>query len=886
MQWTGLNELREKYLSFFEGKGHLRLDSFPLVPKDDPSLLLINSGMAPMKKWFLAQEEPPRHRVTTCQKCIRTPDIERVGITARHGTFFEMLGNFSFQDYFKEEVIPWAWEFLTSDEWMAIPKDRLHISVYEEDDEAYDIWTKKVGIAPDHMVRLGKEDNFWEHGSGPCGPCSEIYFDRGPEYGCGKPTCGVGCDCDRYMEIWNLVFSQFDADGKGHYERLARPNIDTGMGLERLACVMQGVGNLFEVDTVQSVLHHVEHIAGKTYGANAKDDISIRVITDHIRSCTFMVSDGILPSNEGRGYVLRRLLRRAARHGRMLGIRRPFLVELVETVIQSSESAYPELREHDAYIKKVIGTEEANFARTIDAGMTILNNMIDGLEKAHEHLLKGLDVFKLNDTFGFPLDLTKEIAAEQGIDIDEEGFHTEMKKQKERARAERLKKNISGWSEDLFGSLNTEPTVFTGYETLNDTGVVVALSDEETLTDAIATDEQAKEDVLVVLDKTPFYAEMGGQVADHGVLTSADCSLRVLDVKKTPKGYYVHTCVLESGIVKVGDHLTAKVDKEYRMAVCRNHTATHLLQAALREVLGDHVHQAGSYQDGEITHFDFTHFSAVTADELARVEKIVNDRIFDAMDVTVKEMPIDEAKKLGAMALFGEKYGKVVRVVDIEGWSTEFCGGTHVRNTAQIGCFKIVSESSVAAGIRRIEAVTGKNLLLRANKQETMLHTVAAALKANNVAGLPARAEAVMAESKAMSKELDDMKAKIAASKVTSLFDDAEEVGGVKIASAYFTGTSGDTLRGMCDTVRDKAVNPVVAVLVGKAEDKITMAVTVNKMAQEKGLKAGVLVKEISAIAGGKGGGKPDFAMAGLKDETKIDEALAAVKGIVEKQLG
>ena len=658
------------------------------------------------------------------------------------------------------------------------------------------------------------------------------------------------------------------------------------MGLERLACVMQGVGNLFEVDTVQSVLHHVEHIAGKTYGADAKDDISIRVITDHIRSCTFMVSDGILPSNEGRGYVLRRLLRRAARHGRMLGIRRPFLVELAETVIQSSESAYPELREHDAYIKKVIGTEEANFARTIDAGMTILNNMIDGLEKAHEHLLKGLDVFKLNDTFGFPLDLTKEIAAEQGIDIDEEGFHTEMKKQKERARAERLKKNISGWSEDLFGSLNTEPTVFTGYETLNDTGVVVALSDEETLTDAIATDEQAKEDVLVVLDKTPFYAEMGGQVADQGVLTSADCSLRVLDVKKTPKGYYVHTCVLESGIVKVGDHLTAKVDKEYRMAVCRNHTATHLLQAALREVLGDHVHQAGSYQDGEITHFDFTHFSAVTAEELARVEKIVNDRIFDAMDVTVKEMPIDEAKKLGAMALFGEKYGKVVRVVDIEGWSTEFCGGTHVRNTAQIGCFKIVSESSVAAGIRRIEAVTGKNLLLRANKQETMLHTVAAALKANNVAGLPARAEAVMAENKAMSKELDDMKAKIAASKVTSLFDDAEEVGGVKIASAYFTGTSGDTLRGMCDTVRDKAVNPVVAVLVGKAEDKITMAVTVNKMAQEKGLKAGVLVKEISAIAGGKGGGKPDFAMAGLKDETRIDEALVAVKGIVEKQLG
>ena len=886
MQWTGLNELREKYLSFFESKGHLRLDSFPLVPKNDPSLLLINSGMAPMKKWFLAQEEPPRHRVTTCQKCIRTPDIERVGITARHGTFFEMLGNFSFQDYFKEEVIPWAWEFLTSDEWMAIPKDRLHISVYEEDDEAYDIWTKKVGIAPDHMVRLGKEDNFWEHGSGPCGPCSEIYFDRGPEYGCGKPTCGVGCDCDRYMEIWNLVFSQFDADGKGHYERLARPNIDTGMGLERLACVMQGVDNLFEVDTVQSVLHHVEHIANKTYGEDDKTDISIRVITDHIRSCTFMVSDGILPSNEGRGYVLRRLLRRAARHGRMLGITRPFLVELVETVIQSSETAYPELREHDAYIKKVIGTEEANFARTIDAGMNILNNMIDGLEKAHEHLLKGLDVFKLNDTFGFPLDLTKEIAAEQGIEIDEEGFHAEMTKQKERARAERLKKNISGWSEDLFGALDAEPTVFTGYETLNDTGVVVALSDEETLTDAIATDEEAKDGVLVVLDKTPFYAEMGGQAADHGMLNSADCSLRVLDVKKTPKGYYVHTCVLESGIVKVGDHLTAQVDKEYRMAIARNHTATHLLQAALREVLGDHVHQAGSYQDAEITHFDFTHFSAVTPEELARVQKIVNDKIYESMNVTVREMPIEEAKKLGAMALFGEKYGKVVRVVDIEGWSTEFCGGTHVKNTAQIGGFKIVSEASVAAGIRRIEAVTGRNLLIRANLQEAMLHTVASTLKANNVTALPVRAEAVMAENKALAKELEEIKAQVAASKVTSLFDNAEEIGGVKIASAYFTGTTGDTLRGMCDTIRDKAVKPAVAVLVGKAEDKITMAVTVTKQAQEKGLKAGALVKEIAAIAGGKGGGKPDFAMAGLKDETKIDEALAAVGTIVKKALG
>ena len=885
MQWTGLNELREKYLTFFEGKGHLRLGSFPLVPKDDPSLLLINSGMAPMKKWFLGQEEPPRHRVTTCQKCIRTPDIERVGITARHGTFFEMLGNFSFQDYFKEEVIPWAWEFLTGEEWMAIPKDKLYISVYLDDDEAYDIWTQKVGIAPDHMVRMGKEDNFWEHGSGPCGPCSEIYFDRGIEYGCGKPTCGPGCDCDRFMEIWNLVFSQFDSDGKGHYERLPRPNIDTGMGLERLACVMQGVGNLFEVDTVQSVLHHVEHIAGKTYGQNEKTDISIRVITDHIRSCTFMVSDGILPSNEGRGYVLRRLLRRAARHGRLLGIQGPFLVDLVETVIRSSESAYPELREHDAYIKKVIGTEEGNFARTIDAGMNILTGLIDAMEKAHQHVLSGLDVFKLNDTFGFPLDLTREIAAEQGLEVDEEGFHAEMTKQKERARAERLKKNISGWSADLFGELTAAPTVFTGYDTLTDTGVVVALSDEETLTDGIATDDQAKEGVLVVLDKTPFYAEMGGQTADHGVLTGDNCTLRVLDVKKTPKGYFVHTCVLENGFVRVGDTLTAQVDREYRWAIARNHTATHLLQAALREVLGDHVHQAGSYQDAHVTHFDFTHFSAVTPEELAKVERIVNDKIFEALDVQVRSMPLDEAKKMGAMALFGEKYGEIVRVVDVCGWSTEFCGGTHVQNTAQIGCFKIISESSVAAGIRRIEAVTGKNLLMRANANELVLRTTAAALKANNLADLAARAEAVMAENKALAKELDAVKAEVAAAKVQSLFESAEDVNGVKIITAYFSGTASGTLRGMCDTLRDKAVKPVLAVLVGSDGGKITMAVSVNKLAQEKGLKAGSIVKELSAIAGGKGGGKPDFAMAGLKDPNKIDEALHAAAEVAARQM-
>ena len=884
MQWTGLNELREKYLHYFEGKGHLRLGSFPLVPKDDPSLLLINSGMAPMKKWFLGQEEPPRHRVTTCQKCIRTPDIERVGITARHGCFFEMLGNFSFQDYFKKEVIPWAWEFLTKE--LEIPADRLYISVYQDDDEAYDIWTKSVGIPEDHMVRLGKEDNFWEHGSGPCGPCSEIYFDRGLKYGCGKPTCGVGCDCDRFMEIWNLVFSQYDSDGKGTYALLPKPNIDTGMGLERLAVVMQDVDNLFEVDTVAAVLHHVERISGKQYGANEKDDISIRVITDHIRATVFMASDGILPSNEGRGYVMRRLLRRAARHGRMLGIDHPFLTDLVDTVIISSEVGYPELREHESYIKKVIGTEEERFYKTIDSGMNILNGMIQHLHETHKKILSGLDVFKLNDTFGFPIDLTKEIAAEAGLGIDEAAFHVEMTRQRERARAERLAKDISGWSEDLFGELNAEPTEFDGYDVLKETAKVLALSDGEELNDAVSTDYEERENVLVVLDRTPFYAEMGGQVADHGYLTSGTANLKVNQVKKTPKGFYVHTCTLLDGTIRVGDTVTAAVDEQRRASICRNHTATHLMQKALREVLGEHVHQAGSYQDDKITRFDFTHFNAVTPEELVEVEKRVNEKIFAALPVTIQNLPIEEAKKMGAMALFGEKYGKVVRVVDAGGWSVEFCGGTHVKNTAQIGCFKIVSESSVAAGIRRIEAVTGRNLLIRANLQEAMLHTVANTLKANNITSLPIRAEAVMAENKAMSKELEEIKAKVAASKVDSLFDNAEEVGGVKIASAYFTGTSGDTLRGMCDSIRDKAVNPCVAVLVGKTDDKITMAVTVNKLAQEKGLKAGNLVKEISAIAGGKGGGKPDFAMAGLKEETKIDEALAAVKGIVEKQLG
>ena len=888
MQWTGLNELRERYLHFFETKDHLRLGSFPLVPKDDPSLLLINSGMAPMKKWFLGQEEPPRHRVTTCQKCIRTPDIERVGITARHGTFFEMLGNFSFQDYFKEEVIPWAWEFLTQD--LEIPAEKLYISVYTDDDEAYDIWTKKVGIPEDHMVRFGKEDNFWEHGSGPCGPCSEIYYDRGPEHGCGKPDCKVGCDCDRYMEIWNLVFSQYDSDGKGHYERLPKPNIDTGMGLERLACVMQDVGNLFEVDTVAAVLHHVEHISGKRYGADEKDDISIRVITDHIRSTVFMVSDGILPSNEGRGYVLRRLLRRAARHGRMLGIDRPFLTELVDTVIESSEAGYPELREHEQYIKKVIGTEEERFSRTIDAGLSILNAMIDKVQteqiKSEGRLvLSGADVFKLNDTFGFPLDLTKEIAAEAGVAVDEDAFHVEMTKQRERARAERLAKDISGWTADLFGELTVEPTVFDGYDTLQEQAAVVALSDGEEIVDAIATDSNdAREGVLVVLDHTPFYAEMGGQVADMGTLRSEDAMLKVEAVKKTPKGYFVHTCTLLEGTLHVGDTVDAAVDAGRRMAICRNHTATHLMQKALREVLGEHVHQAGSYQDDRITRFDFTHFSAVTPEELARVEQLVNEKIYESIPVAVQNLPIEEAKKMGAMALFGEKYGDVVRVVDAGGWSVEFCGGTHVKNTAQIGCFKILSESSVAAGIRRIEATTAFGVLGLLNERTEELTRTAAALKANNLKDVPARAEAMAAELKETGKQLEAVKSQLAASQIDGMFDSAAVVEGVRIVTMYLNGTAPETLRSMMDKLRDKAPDAVGA-LIGTTGEKTTLAVGVGKQAQAKGLKAGVLVKQIAAIAGGNGGGKPDFAMAGIKDVSKVDTALQAVAQIVKSEL-
>ena len=771
---------------------------------------------------------------------------------------------------------------------LEIPADLLYISVYEEDDEAWDIWVNEVGIDPSHMIRFGKEDNFWEHGSGPCGPCSEIYFDRGPEHGCGKPDCKVGCDCDRYMEVWNLVFSQFDSDGKGNYTRLEKPNIDTGMGLERLACVMQGVGNLFEVDTVQAILHHVERISGKTYGQDEKTDISIRVITDHIRSTTFMVSDGILPSNEGRGYVLRRLLRRAARHGRMLGINRPFLTELVDTVIHENKAGYPELEEHADYIKKVISTEEERFYKTIDQGMAILSGLIDSIEKAalegKKKILSGLDAFKLNDTFGFPLDLTKEIAAEAGILVDEENFRIEMKKQKEKARKDRLSRDISGWAADIFGELDAAPTTFTGYDTLTEEATVLALSDEEGLKDAVSTDDGAKEGILVVLDHTPFYAEMGGQVADQGTLTSGDTSLKVLDVKKTPKGYFVHTCVLESGMIQVGQTVTAAVNKGRRRAIARNHTSAHLLQQALRDVLGNHVHQAGSYEDDERVRFDFTHFSAMTPEEIALVEHIVNQKIFAAMDVTVRNLPLAEAKKMGAMALFGEKYGEIVRVVDIEGYSTEFCGGTHVKNTAQLGCFKILSESSVAAGVRRIEGTTGMGVLRLLDERTEMLHQVADALKVNNVHDLPLRAVTIAGELKSTQRELEAAKAALAANKIDGLFENAQDVEGIKIMAAYFSGTGSDTLRSMCDKIRDKAPNTVAA-LVGASDGKITLAVSCGKNAQERGLKAGALVKAIAAVAGGNGGGKPDFAMAGIKDATKVDEALAAVAGIVRSAL-
>ena len=885
MKWTGLNEIRESYLSFFEGKEHLRIDSYPLVPQADKSLLLINSGMAPMKQWFLGQVKPPSQRVTTCQKCIRTPDIERVGITARHGTYFEMLGNFSFQDYFKEQAIAWAWEFLT--ETMEIEKEKLYVSVYLEDDNAYDIWTTQHNVPADHMVRLGKEDNFWEHGSGPCGPCSEIHFDRGVEYGCGSPDCQVGCDCDRFMEVWNLVFTQFNSDGKGNYTLLERPNIDTGMGLERLACVMQGVANLFEVDTVRKVIDHVEAITAKTYGTDATQDVSIRVITDHIRSTIFMVSDGVVPSNEGRGYVLRRLLRRAARHGRMLGVTRPFLKELCDTVIAENKASYPELFEHADYIKKIISAEEERFSKTIEQGMNVLNNLIDTIEKTMpegSRVLSGKDAFKLNDTFGFPIDLTKEIMAENGISVDTDMFTQELEKQRQTARADRAQKSGSSWAADLFKEVDAPLTKFVGYEELSTQAKVIAISDGEEIVDAISVDDEAKEGVLVILDQTPFYAESGGQCADIGYITADGVRLAVTNCSKTVKGYYLHTCTLEKGTLSVGDTCDADVSKNHRMATARNHTAGHLLQQALRDVLGLHVHQAGQFVNENIVRFDFTHFGATTAEELAKVENIVNQKIFDALSVTITEMSVKEAKELGAMALFGEKYGNIVRVVNAHDYSIELCGGTHIPNTAQIGSFKITSEASVAAGIRRIEAVTGTNVLKLLAETQHILNSACAVYKVNKATDLPVKLANEKENTKNLNEQLDALKSQLAEGKISGLFEQAVDVNGVKVLTALLSGTASDALRKMAEQAVESMPSSV-CVFCGEVDGKSTMVVSCGKDAIKKGLTAGGLIKQIAALVGGNGGGKPNLAMAGYRDNSNIDDALLAVPEIVKNSM-
>ncbi len=871
MKWTGLNDLREKYLSFFESKGHLRLPSFSLVPNNDKSLLLINSGMAPMKKYFTGEVKPPRNRVTTCQKCIRTPDLERVGITARHGTYFEMLGNFSFGDYFKEQAITWAWEFLT--ETLEMPKDLLWPSVYEKDDEAYDIWKNKIGIPEAHIVRLGKEDNFWEHGSGPCGPCSEIYFDRGEKYGCGKPDCKPGCDCDRYMEIWNNVFSQFNNDGKGNYTELAQKNIDTGMGLERLACVMQGVDNMFEVDTIRRILDTVCKVADKKYGENAKDDISIRVITDHIRSSTFMICDGIIPSNEGRGYVLRRIIRRAARHSKLLGINHAFLSELCDVVIEDNCGAYPELSEKKDYIKKVIGMEEERFDATIDAGLSILSNLVRDAVKDGSHKISGEEVFKLYDTFGFPIDLTREIALENHIDIDEETFEKLMKLQKERARNARA--NLSGWSNASKTLLSSLPkTEFTGYDEFETDGAkVLAIIDGDDSLDSISEGEFS-----LVLDKTPFYAESGGQVGDVGIITGGDAAVTVLDTKKTD-GVTIHFCRMVNGTLKKGDTVRAEINEAKRVATMRNHSAAHLLQAALRTVLGKHIEQAGSYVDEHHVRFDFTHFAAVTPEELRAVESLVNSHILLGEPVTTTLSDIESAKKMGAMALFGEKYGDVVRVVKMGEFSTELCGGTHVDNTAKLGLFKITSESSVAAGVRRIEGVTGIGVLALLGEKDKLIKDTAEVLKAPNAEDLVQRAKQLTEDLRSVRRELDTASEKLAASKATSLVESAEKVGNVRLICAKVE-MKPDAMRALTDKFKAEYAD-VVCVLASVNDGKVNFAVSCGKDAVAGGANAGKIVKQISTLCGGGGGGRPDSASAGGKDASKLDEALAQVKTLL-----
>ncbi len=878
MKWTGLNDLRESYLKFFESKGHLVMPSAPLVPQGDNSVLLINAGMTPLKKYFQGLEEPPRHRVSTCQKCIRTPDIENVGKTARHGTYFEMLGNFSFGDYFKTEAIEWAWEYLTKV--LEIPEDRLWVTIYEEDDEAGEIWAQKIGVPRDRIIKLGKKDNFWEHGSGPCGPCSEIHFDRGEKYGPFESFEQAG-DCDRIIEIWNLVFTQFDNDGKGNYTQLATKNIDTGMGLERLACVMQDVDNLFEVDTIKNIIEQISRIAGVKYKEDERSDVSIRVITDHIRSATFMTSDGIRPSNEGRGYVLRRLIRRAARHGRLLGVNRPFLYEICDAVINENKTAYPELEEKREYIKKVIRTEEESFAKTVEKGMQILDEFINQLSEENNinPVLSGENLFKLHDTYGFPIDLTREILEERSIGIDEDKFKQLMEEQRQKARSNQAFKG--GWDEAAADAISSLTTEFVGYTTLKSDSTIIAI-----LKDGASAETCGEgDDAAIVLDITPFYAESGGQVGDTGTIIAGDNVLSVIDTKKTAAGQYVCYCHVDSGSFYVDDKVIAEVNREKREATMRNHTCAHLLQAALRQVLGDHVHQAGSYVDPYRCRFDFSHFSAMTKQEIAETERLVNEAILKGMPVVTEELPIAEARKKGAMALFGEKYGDIVRVVQAGDFSTEFCGGTHLDNTAKAGLFKIIAESSVSSGVRRIEAVTGYGVLDALEQSNAMVGSAAQIFKLSNPSALIQKCENLMNEMHDMQNEIDRLNRMVSAGQLKNILDDPREVNGIKLYSAMLTGVTGDSLRKAGDEVKNIG-GSYIALLAGTDGDKGNFLCVCSPDAVAKGANAGKIVKEISAIAGGKGGGRPDNAMAGIADLTKIDEALMALESVVKALIG
>ena len=875
--YHGLNELREMFLSFFESKGHLRLPSFSLVPQNDKSILLINAGMTPMKPWFKGEEEPPRRRVCTCQKCIRTGDIENVGKTARHGTYFEMLGNFSFGDYFKHEAIAWSWEFLT--EVVGLEPDRLYPSIYLNDDEAFDIWNKEVGIPAERIFRFGKEDNFWEHGSGPCGPCSEIYYDRGPEYGCGKPGCTVGCDCDRYIEIWNNVFSQFDNDGHGNYTELKQKNIDTGMGLERLACVCQNVDSLFDVDTVMNITHKVSELTGAHYGETEKRDVSLRVITDHIRSATFMICDGILPSNEGRGYVLRRLLRRAARHGKLLGVNDPFLYQVVDTVIHENEGQYPDLREKQTYITKVIRTEEENFGRTIDGGMKIFSDLLAEHKQKLEKIFSGADAFRLYDTFGFPIDLTMEMAADEGLSVDENAFQKLMKEQKERAREARKALGDLGWAGVEFGK-DVPATEFVVYDHSECDAKIVAIVADEELRDEVAAGAEA----VVVLDHSPFYAEMGGQVADHGTITADGVVFTVADVQKNKGGKFMHYGRLAQGVLHVGDTVHAAIDMERRKAIQRAHSTTHLLDAALKKVLGDHVHQAGSLVEPDRLRFDFTHFEAISPEELRQVEELVNDAILEGYPVVTEVLPIEEAKKKGAVAMFGEKYGETVRVVEMSDFSVEFCGGTHVDNTAKAGPFRIKSESSVASGVRRIEATCGKLSLKAMESSQGVLSRAAQFLK-TAPSGLLERMEQQANEMKQLRQALEKFKAEASLGEARQFLASAKTVKDLHVLATTRSGVDTAELRTMGDFLRDKDPK-AVAVIASINGEKITFLAVCGKEAVARGIKAGDLVRHVSAICGGKGGGKPDSAMGGGSDPLKVDDALASVDDFVSEKLG